>query len=280
MKLNEIRVRDPFILYEDGKYYMTGSMGYEGLKFMLYTSDDLENWYNPVVIFEKNDDFWATKHFWAPEIHRYNGKYYMFASFKRDDHCRGTQILVSDKIDGKYEPISEYPQTPPEWECLDGTLYIDKKGNLHMIFCHEWVQIKDGEICSIQLSEDLSKAVSEPKLLFKAGDYKNVKPIDSKGSYVTDGCFLWRDGEDLYMIWSSFAEKGYFEAVAKSDNGEIDGNWIFQDEFIYDDDGGHGMFFKDADGKLKLVLHTPNSDTEERAKILDVCIENGKIKKI
>ena len=275
MKLNEIRIRDPFILYESGKYYMTGSQGFETLGFAIYTSEDLENWSEPVKIFEKNDNFWGTKQFWAPEIHKYNGKYYLFASFKSDEHRRATQILVSDKPDGKYEPISENPQTPSDWECLDGTLYIDKKGNPHMIFCHEWVQVRDGEICSMQLSEDLTKAVGEPKLLFKASDFKKAMPTDDKGGYVTDGCFLYRDGEDLYMLWSSFAGE-YFQAVAKSDNGEIDGNWIFQDEFLYVDDGGHGMLFQDADGKLKIVLHTPNTKTEH-AEMFDVCIENGKI---
>lgn len=277
MKTTEIRIRDPFVLADNGKYYMIGSQGYNGLKFVVYISNDLENWSEPVTVFENNDSFWATMNFWAPEMHKYNGRYYIFASFKSEERHRGTQILVSDKPDGKFVPLSEYPVTPSDWECLDGTLYIDKKGNPHMVFCHEWTQVRNGEICSIQLSDDLTKAVTEPELLFKAADFACVKSIDKDDGFVTDGPFLHRDGEDLYMIWSSFAENGYFTGAVKSDNGEIDGNWIFQDELIYDADGGHGMIFKAFDGKLKLVLHTPNSETEH-AEIFDLCVENGKMK--
>lgn len=46
----------------------------------------------------------------------------MFASFKNEDRHRGTQILVSDTPDGKFKPLTDYPVTPEDWECLDGTV--------------------------------------------------------------------------------------------------------------------------------------------------------------
>ena len=174
MKLCDINIRDPFILPYEGKYYMYGTRGVncwgnEPLDFMgfdVYISSDLENWSEPIAVFENSDSFWADRNFWAPEVHKYGDKFYMFASFKDGERCRGTQILVSSAPDGEFEPISKYPVTPDNWECLDGTLYIDKNNKPHIVFCHEWTQIKDGTVCEMMLSDDLSQAISEPRTLF------------------------------------------------------------------------------------------------------------------
>ena len=45
-------------------------------------------------------------------------------------------------------------------------------------------------------------------------------------------------------------EEGYTEAIAVSDNGDIDGNWVQRDELLFKKDGGHGMIFKTFDDKL------------------------------
>ena len=175
MKREDINIRDPFILPYEGKYYLYGSRGSEvwednatGLD--VYVSDDLENWSEPKEIFTRTADFWADRHYWAPEVYAYNGAFYMFASFKSADRCRGTMVLKADKPDGKFTVHSEGTITPPDWESLDGTLYISKSGKPYMIFCHEWVQINDGEMCAIEMSADLKRAVGEPILLFKASE--------------------------------------------------------------------------------------------------------------
>ena len=86
MKLQDIHIRDPFILLEGGRYYLYGSRGNEawgkatGLD--VYESDDLVSWSGPSVVFTPPEGFWADMHFWAPEVHQYHGKFYMFVSFK------------------------------------------------------------------------------------------------------------------------------------------------------------------------------------------------------
>ena len=115
---------------------------------------------------------------------------------------RGTWVYKADSPLGPFEPVSDGSLTPRNWMALDGTLLVDE-GKPYMVFCHEWTQVRNGEICSIQLSDDLTKAVTEPNLLFKAADFACVKSIDMDDGFVTDGPFLYRDGEELYMIWSS-----------------------------------------------------------------------------
>lgn len=266
MKLNEIHMRDPFILNDDGKYYLYGSCGIPG--FYTYISNDLINWEGPYTVFEKTDDFWAEKDYWAPEVHKYNGRYYMFASFKSEGCCRGTQILVSDSPKGRFVPHSEGPVTPADWECLDGTLYVDRKGTPYIVFCHEWVQVKDGEICYTELSKDLSKAIGETHIMFKASEPKCA--VKDAERFVTDGPFLFRtESGKLKMLWSTFSKNGYAELLAISDNSEIDGKWLHREEPVFDIDGGHGMLFNSSDGTLKFTMHLPNSGPFEHSVILN-----------
>ena len=81
---------------------------------------------------------------------------------------------------------------------------------------------------------------------------------------MTDGPFLIRTEDDrLHMLWSTNAKTGYVEAIAHSDNDELDGNWKIEEKLLYDHDGGHGMIFRDLKGEYKLVLHYPNTFGKE-----------------
>ena len=72
------------------------------------------------------------------------------------------------------------------------------------------------------------------------------------------------------MLWSSFGSEGYTEAIAISDNDEIDGNWIQQEELLFKKDGGHGMLFRTKTGQLMLALHSPNKKLLERPKFYEI----------
>lgn len=287
IKREDIQIRDPFILVHDGMYYLYGTTDKNcwseiGTGFDSYRSSDLENWEGPFEAFRKTDDFWADRHFWAPEVYYYKGKFYMFASFKSADKCRGTQVLVSDTPDGKFSIYSKEPITPPDWECLDGTLYVDKNEKPWMIFCHEWTQVVDGGMCAVPLKEDLSGADGEPRLLFNASlaewTVGSIHKMDGedKRVYVTDGPFMYRmENGKLLMLWSSGGKEGYAIGIAESDNGDVTGNWTHQKELLFRKDGGHGMIFKDLNGKTFVTLHSPNRTPNERPCFFEVEEKNG-----
>ena len=277
MKFNDINIRDPFVLTYDGKYYLYGTRGKtawtsaSGLD--VYVSDDLENWSEPHECFTVTKDFWADKEVWAPEVHIYKEKFYMFVSLRSDSRNRGTQIMRSDSPMGPFLPFTDDAITPKEWLSLDGTFYVDKQGEPYIIFCHEWVQVTDGEICAMKLSDDLSHPVSEPFVLFSASE--PFWADKSRDMFVTDGPFMYRTKcGNLLMIWSTFTPSGYVQAIAHSDNGDIDGNWI-HDEPLFDKNGGHGMIFEDFNGEKHLILHSPNENPLERPIMFGVKEENG-----
>ena len=276
MKLSEIHIRDPFVLpvSSEQRYYLYGTMGAyawteSGLGFDGYVSADLQTWEGPFPAFRPPAGFWADRNFWAPEVHAYRGQYFMFASFKAEGICRGTQVLVAESPQGPFRPVSDGPLTPSDWECLDGTLFVTADGNPWMVFCHEWVQVGDGEICALPLRADLVSAAGEPVVLFRASQAPWIQQIASKGrkGYVTDGPWLHcRPGGDLLMLWSSFSADGYTIGVARSASGQLLGPWTQDARPLYSGDGGHCMTFYDFDGNLWLSFHQPNRHPEERPK--------------
>lgn len=267
MKLSDINIRDPFILKEGDTYYLYGTRAKDFGQwvggFDVYISTDLENWSEPVECFNSEQNGLNRCVNWAPEVHKYNGAFYMFATFTRENDLRGVFILKSASPLGPFEKHSQGAVTPDEWECLDGTLYIDKNGVPYMIFCHEHTQIIDGTVCCIELSDDLTQAAGEPVYLFSGSspDWADIKPEGEH--YITDGPFMYttKDGE-LLLIWSTFIDHKYAQCVAKSNNGRIDGKFVHLPPLVTND-GGHGMIFK-ADDKLTLTFHTPNQTCLER----------------
>ena len=84
IKLENIKMRDMCILADPQSktYFMIGSA--RGNSVRAYTSKDLINWYGPQIIYNAPDDLWGNIQIfgiWAPEMHFYQGKYYLFLTF-------------------------------------------------------------------------------------------------------------------------------------------------------------------------------------------------------
>lgn len=267
MLANEIHIRDPFILTENGCYYLYGTraaaFGKKIGGFDVYVSRDLVHWSEPKPVFTSEDFDMNHGVNWAPEVHKYRGRYYLLATFtQKNSDLRGTAILSCDTPDGMFTPHSDGFITPADWYALDGTLYIENEVP-YMVFCHEHVQILNGTVEAVRLSDDLKKPVGAPFTLFRGSDAYGVTYQEGK-RYITDGPFLYRhQNGSLSLIWSTVIDGQYAQCRALSDNGSITGNWI-QQPHLFTRDGGHGMFFRDLGGQLMLTLHRPNNQPDER----------------
>lgn len=65
------RVRDPYVLVHEGKYYLYGTF-LVGEDHGCVVSEDLENWSAPIQIFAPYEGFDGDGNYWAPECHYYN----------------------------------------------------------------------------------------------------------------------------------------------------------------------------------------------------------------
>jgi GH43 family beta-xylosidase len=283
-----IRVRDPFIFADapSQTYYLyaqaanRADSGYQGVE--VYTSTDLKTWKAPRPVLTLPADSGVAM-VWAPEMHAYQGAYYLFVTLTFRDtlpvakpvdaphwprmHRRGTWIYRAESPAGPFKPLKDGPHTPADWMALDGTLYVED-GTPYMIFCHEWVQLIDGAMARVELTPDLSGTRGEPVRLFSASAAPGAR-CGAKEGKVTDGPFLYKSPKSgaLFMIWSTFIPgKDYCVLLARSESGRVAGPWTGHTP-IYTTNGGHGMIFKTFEGQLRLALHQPNTGPLERLRL-------------
>lgn len=102
--ISDIHVRDPYILPDEksGYYYMYYSSSFNGMGGVeAYKSKDLKNWEGPVRVFTVPMDNWITGDVWAPEVHAYKGKYYLFATLNSSIEWK------KNKKNGPNTPLEE-----------------------------------------------------------------------------------------------------------------------------------------------------------------------------
>jgi arabinan endo-1,5-alpha-L-arabinosidase len=272
VKLAAIHAQDMDIFPDEKTktYYMVAAGG-GGVRS--WTSTNLIDWQGPKTIYRTPPDVWGdirTAGIWAPELHEYKGKYYLFLTFNsghllgeqwhdwRPRVTRGSQILWSDSPAGPYLAFTNHATTPTNMMTLDGTFWVED-GVPCMVFCNEWVQISDGTVEYMPLKDDLSEAAGPPKRMFRGSSARWSELIEA-GGHVTDGPYAWQGKTGkLYLIWSSRAHDQRYElGVAISDSGKLAGPWRQEDKPLFGDNGGHGMIFNSFDGRLMMILHAPD----------------------
>lgn len=290
-KTEDIRIRDPFILADNGYYYLYGTIGEpEARELYVHKSRDLENWEDPTVIYTLSDSSWAKGQLWAPEVHKYREKFYLFVSILGKNGLRGTEISVADTPQGPFIPISDKPATPEGQSCIDGTLYVEDS-RPYMIYSHDWPGCYceaegayNGEIAAVELSEDLTHPIGEPFLLFTSKDapLSGNNPTFCKWGgkdivrYGSDGPFVTKlsDGRP-FILWSPIPGGNYVVLGAVADS--IRAPWQHCDTEVFADNGGHPMVFTDFDGERRLVIHWPEIYWHEHAHIIPLCERDGRL---
>ncbi|MCC6415363.1 MAG: family 43 glycosylhydrolase [Opitutaceae bacterium] len=281
--LADIQIRDPFILPDPaaGIYRLYGTSGFGGLRdaphgFVVRKSRDLKTWSEPQSVLSRVIGPPGADYFWAPEVHFFRGRWYLFASFGHGvsvlkPRARYSSIHVADSPDGPFVPHSDGPITPLGWLAIDATLHVDAADQPWLVFCREWVQTHNGEMHAIRLSPDLKRTVGESQLLFRASEAAWSLAQSSEygeGYRVTDGPFLHRNADGaLLMLWSSFGRGGYLTGVARSTSGGMLGPWVQAPAPLPLTDSGHSMIFHTFDQQLVLLLHAPNVPGNERARL-------------
>ncbi|MDR1798536.1 MAG: family 43 glycosylhydrolase, partial [Bifidobacteriaceae bacterium] len=278
---------------------------------MAYQSKDLVHWSQASVVYRVTTgaDHWnASTAPWAPEVHAYNGKYYLFTTLHNNSSYtipfteqpdqtrynsssrRSTIIAVSDTATGPFTDLSpEAPVTPYDFMTLDGSLYVDPAGQPYLVYAHEWVQKMDGTVEAIPLTDDLTSAEGDPFLLWRAtevpfyadplygGRYDNVlqdKTLNKTQlpGYVTDGVFVvTTPNGSLLTMWTTYRDDRYIVGQAISRTGNIHGPWEQLPEVDYSD-AGHSMVFKTFDGQLMMVEHSNMSEGSALGEIFEIAI--------
>lgn len=273
-------IRDPFILKDNGKYYLTGTTPpfWNGVNdgVMLWESKDLVNWEEIGYILPsgiaKQDD-WFRDYWWAPEIQKINGKYYITVNCRNEDIGVGQNplIAVADEIYGNYRLLNaDEPFFTAEKQakglCIgdhgnDANLFVDDDGKTYIsTCCYEGIHICEIDLEKGKLIGDEILMVAQEK---DGWDTKNEAP------------FVMKRNGTYYCFYSSFT-RSYEVGVAYAK--DIKGPWIKDDRnpIITPEnvDGlihsGHNCVFRDNLGRYLTSYHiTLDSNHDQHLLAID-----------
>lgn len=285
-------IGDPFVLNTGSHYYMYAtSFDVEGFK--VWRSDDLKNWKCLGVCLDLKDS-WACQDFWAPEVIYHQGKYIMhYTTTWKKDQSLQMGVAISDHPEGPFVDVYGGPMFELGYGVLDGHVFEDEDGKAYFYYSKagsdNYVEGKGrmAEICVCELSDDrLSVKGNHVTLFGPSTDYDFMKAGDqswNEAPYV-----LKKDGV-YYLTYSAnfFETKEYCLCLAKAVNPlgpftKADSAILTYRDVETDFSGpGHGAFFKDKDGNLKISFHIHTDETKpsgnRKACIADARLENETI---
>ncbi len=107
LALSGFYAHDPFILADPATkiYYLYTAIGARQSRdgragVVAYKSTDLKSWDGPHHVFTVPDGIWANpaNGAWAPEVHRYRGKLYLFITLHNNDKLLDEPVPVTHPI--------------------------------------------------------------------------------------------------------------------------------------------------------------------------------------
>ncbi len=283
-------IRDPFIILEGDTYYLTGTIPpywngkSEGV--MLWKSGDLQKWEKIGFILHRSlasHDSWFRDYWWAPEIHKKDGKFYLTVNCRNDDIGVGQNplIAVSDTIDGNYRILNDKEPyfTQKKYDeglhpCINGNdanLFTDNDGKTYISVC------SGKGIFMFEINLENAKLIGEGMSVIEASE----NGWDTKN----EGQFIIKYNNTYYCFYSSFT-RSYEIGVAYAEN--IKGPWIKDAknpiitpigvDGLYH--SGHNCIFTNKDGELLTAYHI-TLDTDHDTQLLAIdpigFDENGRV---
>lgn len=252
----DVAFGDPFVLYdqETDAYYMYGTGGVEH-GFVAYSSKDLKQWeHRGTVYTAQQDKSWGTKDFWAPEVYKRGGKYYMFysAHWKENpnDELENYRIGIaaSTHPTGPFIDLTGRPLFDPGYPIIDGNVYSAEDGRLYLYYsrcCYKnpvqseiaaWAkqqgmydEIEESWIYGVELASDFSHVIGEPTLLLRPPVSMDDKQSEWESRSVTsgevnrrwtEGSYLFKHNNLYYMMYSAnhFGGENYAVGYATASN--------------------------------------------------------------
>jgi GH43 family beta-xylosidase len=250
---------DPGIIYADGYYWMTHTMGGPDKGWPLYQSPDGVTWtFQKHLLTTTNKPAYMTDAFWAPEIHKINGTYVVTGtSWSSTYNHLILAIGTSSTINGTYT-IQTTPIVADVVSTLDSHIFQDYDGRVYLVWKRD-SNAGTGPNGSIRIREldpttlRFTATSTETQILDNAvGGWEN---------FMAEGPWMIHRGSYYYLFYSGgrFNNATYAEGVARatSINGPYTRyslNPIMASNSTWGGPG-HGGFALDRDGALWHLYH-------------------------
>ena len=249
---------DPTIFEYEGMYYLYGTKGNPEIKgegFLVYTSTDMEHWEGPKgatdgFAFKKGDGY-GTKGFWAPQVFKHQGKFYM--AYTADEHIA---IATADSPLGPFTNSGK--AIPSDVKQIDPFVFFDN-GKVYLYH----VRLENGNrIFVAEMTDDLSaiKPATLKPCIHATEPWEDTEKVIWT---VTEGPTVLKHKGTYFLLYSAndFRNKDY--AVGYATSKSPVGPWkksknspFISTQLLGYPGTGHGDVFYDRKGSMYYVFHT------------------------
>lgn len=285
--LGVTKIADPFILYDNDTYYMYATYS-DSEGFYCWTSKTCSSWTQYGRVYSKTAASYGTLKYWAPEVYKHGGKYYMFYSSKKtDEGFHAISVAVADKATG---PFTDYitPLYNPDFSVIDANILFDDDGRIYLYYAKDGSTniingCKTSQIYGVELSGDMKSLLGEPKLL-STPDNTWEKQSGSSQQWNEGPCVFKYNGV-YYLMFSANYYKSASYSVGYATSDSPLGTYVkYSKNPILKGDGsktagtGHNNIFASPDGtELFTVYHSltnPGGEYEYRQLCVDRMLIN------
>ena len=265
-------IGDPFVLYDEasGKYYMYCTGG----KFKCWSSDSFSSWSYEGDAYTATEKSFGTQSYWAPEVYKWNGAYYMVYSAARPAegslsstglrHSIG--LAKADSPAGPFTDVYDHPLYAPDYSVIDASLLFDDDGKIYLFYAKDCSEnVVDGkktsQVFGIELAQDLSGTVGEPVLLATP---QAAWEKQSGSTLWNEGPCVFKQNGTYYLLFTAnyYASAAYSVGYATSASPlgtytKAAENPILRGDGVYTSGTGHCSVTRSPDGsELYLVYHS------------------------
>ncbi len=263
---------DPWVVWWKGFYYYSNSTGTNLTLRKTADLSDLSHAEKKVVWTPESGHPWS-KELWAPELHRWGNKWYIyFAADKGDNASHRIYVLENDNDDpteGTWRFKGKVGDSTDKW-AIDATIF-ETRGQ-HYLLWSGWQGDADGEQ-DIFIAHLLNPwTIDSPRTLISKPTYPWETHGDLPGRHVSvnEGPeALLHDGKIFIVFsasgcWTDFYTLGALQANAGANLLDAK-NWTKINHPLLSTDPqagafgpGHNGFFKSPDGKQDWIIYHAN----------------------
>lgn len=265
-----ITMGDPFVLADGGRLFLYGTTAVND-GFKCWSSTNWINWTERGFAYRETPASWAGKTFWAPEVIKYRGRYYMaFSGESATNKSFGARIClaVADRPEGPFTDFRA-PLFDNGWSCIDAHIFIDADGTPYLFFDKVGIigkppkQYLSGIIYGVRLKADLSGIEGEPVLCVQADQPWELP--EAGRSRCNEGAFVFKRGDTYYMTYSANHYEEAIYGIGYATAKSLLGPWtksaanplVSQKPEIGISGPGHNCVLTSPGGKdLWMVYHT------------------------